>query len=222
MNALDQTSREYWREVLAATGFTAIPRWAVDPAVGVAEHEEMISDDLVATLRRLADEMSLSLGSVLLTAHAKVLAALSGEIGVLTGYVAVAGGQPLPCRLSTKPDSWRSLLVDARRVEKDLLAHQEFPVDDLRRELGQTEPAFEAVFDRTDNGAALARGAVFSVGLSRRENRLALRLRYRTEAIDKDCAARIAGYHLTALRLIAANPDAEHGRHSLLSTQELD
>ena len=80
MNRLDQTSREYWRGVLVAGGFTAIPRWAVDPVAGVAEHEEMISDDLVATLRRLADEMSLSLGSVLLTAHAKVLAALSGEM----------------------------------------------------------------------------------------------------------------------------------------------
>jgi len=46
MNRLDQTSREYWRGVLVAGGFTAIPRWAVDPAAGVAEHEEMISDVL--------------------------------------------------------------------------------------------------------------------------------------------------------------------------------
>ena len=221
MNALDPSSRDYWRGVLVAGGFTAIPRWTVNPAVGVAEHEEMISDDLVARLRRLADEMSLSLGSVLLAAHAKVLAALSGEIGVLTGYVAVAGGPPLPCPLTTKPDSWRSLLVDAHRVEKGLLSHKEFPVDDLRRELRQTEPAFEAVFDPTDSGGALAKGAVLSVGVSRRENQLALRLRYRTEAIDKDCAARIAGYHLTALTLIAADPDAEHGRQSLLSAEEL-
>ena len=220
MNALDQTSREYWRGVLVAGGFTAIPRWAVNPAVGVAEHEEMISDDLAATLRRLADEMSISLGSVLLTAHAKVLAALSGEMGVLTGYVAVAGGQPLPCRLTTKPDSWRSLLVDAHRVEKELLSHKEFPVNDLRCELGQTEPAFDTVFDPTDSGGALAKGAVLWVGVSRREDQLALRLRYRTEAIDKDCAARIAGYHLTALTLIAADPDAEHGRQSLLSAEE--
>src|SRR5262245_7015475 len=108
MNALDQKSREYWREVLLAGGFAAIPRWAVNPVVGVAEHEEMIPDDLVATLSRLADDMSLSLGSVLLTAHAKVLAALSGEMQVVTGYVAEEGGQPLPCPLSTKPNSWRS------------------------------------------------------------------------------------------------------------------
>src|SRR5262245_54017041 len=162
MNALALTSREYWRGVLVAGGFTAIPRWAVNPAVGVAEHEVMIPDDLVATLSRLADEMSLSLGSALLTAHAKVLAALSGEKQVVTGYVAVEGGQPLPCRLTTKPDSWRSLLVDAHRAEKELLSHKEFPVDDLRGELGQAEPACEAVFDPTDGGV-LARGAVFSV-----------------------------------------------------------
>src|SRR5436305_12754217 len=108
MNALDQTGRDYWRGVLLAGGSTAIPRWAVNPAVGVAEHEEIIAADLMATLRRLADEMSITLGSVLLTAHARVLAALSGETGVLTGYVAGAGGQPLPCPLTTKPESWRS------------------------------------------------------------------------------------------------------------------
>ncbi len=221
MNALDEIGRDYWRGVLGAEGSTAIPRWAVNPAVGLAELEEIISDDVVATLSRLADQMSLSLGSVLLAAHAKVLAALSGDMRVVTGYVAVEGGQPLPCRLSTQSDSWRSLLVDAQRVEKELLAHKEYPVDDLRRELGQTESAFEAVFDPTDSGGALAKGAVLSVGVSRRDNHLVLRLRYRTEAIDKDCAARIAGYHLTALALIAADPDAEHARQSLLSAQEL-
>src|SRR6185437_129356 len=51
--------------------------------------------------------------------------------------------------------------------------------------------------------------------------RLALRLRYRTDALDADAAARIAGYHLTALALIVADPEAEHGRQSLLSPGEL-
>ena len=39
--------------------------------------------------------------------------------------------------------------------------------------------------------------------------------------LDADCAARIAGYHLTALALIAADPDAEHQRQTLLSAEEL-
>ena len=30
---------EFWRDVLLAGGFTAIPRWTRDPVPGVAEHE---------------------------------------------------------------------------------------------------------------------------------------------------------------------------------------
>src|SRR5262249_6251092 len=50
---------------------------------------------------------------------------------------------------------------------------------------------------------------------------LGLRLRYKTDVLDAECAARIAGYHLTALALIAADPDVEHARQSLLSAGEL-
>ena len=59
------------------------------------------------------------------------------------------------------------------------------------------------------------------VGTSRDDGQLALRLRYRTDVLDADGAARIAGYHLTALELIAADLDAEHRRQSLLSAEEL-
>src|SRR5262249_52630612 len=49
---------------------------------------------------------------------------------------------------------------------------------------------------------------------------LRLRLRYKTDVLDTECAARIACYHLTALAMIAADPDAEHARQSLLSADE--
>ena len=91
MRMLSEAGREYWRGVLVAGGFTAIPRWTVDPVRASPSTRRSISDDLVATLRRLADELAVSLSSVLLAAHAKVLAALSGEREVVTGYVAVDG-----------------------------------------------------------------------------------------------------------------------------------
>jgi amino acid adenylation domain-containing protein len=50
---------------------------------------------------------------------------------------------------------------------------------------------------------------------------LVVRLRYRTDILDADCAARVAGYHLTALGSIAADLDAEPARASLLSPGEL-
>jgi amino acid adenylation domain-containing protein len=225
MGASVAAGREFWLGVLLGGGFTAIPRWAREPAAGVLEYEVAIPADLVAALRRRAEESAVSLSSVLLAAHAKVLAGLSGEREVGTGYVAVEGGRVLPCRLTTEPESWLMLLQEARRVESELLPHRDFPVEDLRRELGLTGPAFETVFDPTASldggGGELAGETVLWVGVAQRGGQLVLRLRCRADVLDADRAAGIAGYHLTALALIAADPDAEHRRQSLLSGEEV-
>ena len=193
-------------------------------------------DDLLAALRRLADELSVTVSSVLLAAHAKVLGTLTGELQVTTGYVGQQGGQPLLCRLTTEPDSWRALLLAAHRAESELLAHSDFPVDDLRHDLGLTESSFETVLDPrgldprwldptgldlTGDDGDLSEDTVLWVGTSGTDGQLALRLRYRTDVVDADGAARIAGYHLAALELLAADLEAEHRRQSLLSVEEL-
>src|SRR2546428_13095889 len=78
--------REFWRGVLLAGGFTVLPRWTLNPVPGVHEHEATIPDELAAALRRLANELAGPLRAVLLTAHAKVLGALSGEREVGTRH----------------------------------------------------------------------------------------------------------------------------------------
>jgi amino acid adenylation domain-containing protein len=217
-----EKSREFWRGVLLAGGSTAVPRWTLDPVPGVGEHEAAIPGDLAAALRRRADELAIPFRTVLLAAHARVLAVLSGEPEVVTGYAA-ADGPPLPCRLPAGPGSWRALLYRTYRAESQLLPHRDFAVGDLQRELGLAGPLFETVFDPAaapDRGD-LAEGVVAWVGIGPHRDRLVLRLRYRTDVLDADCAARIAGYHLAALTLIAADLDAEPGRQSLLSAAEL-
>ncbi|HET8916140.1 MAG TPA: AMP-binding protein, partial [Propionibacteriaceae bacterium] len=179
----------------------------------------------------MAYELDVPLSSVLLAAHAKVLSVLSGERAVATGYVGRQCGRPSLCRLTTEPDSWRTLLFTTQRAESELLAHSDFPVDDLRRDLGLTEASFETVLDPTglDHGGPDQNGkdgelpddAVLWVGTSGDDGRLTLRLQYRTEVLDADSATRIAGYHLTALELMAADLDAGHRRQSLLSVEEL-
>ena len=114
-----ERGREFWRGTLLAGAFTAIPRWTREPVAGVGEHEARISDELVAALRRLADELAVPLSSVLLTAHAKVLAALSGEREVSTGYAAMEGRPPLLCRMTTEPHSWRAMLLETHRAESN-------------------------------------------------------------------------------------------------------
>ncbi|EFE65015.1 non-ribosomal peptide synthetase [Streptomyces viridosporus ATCC 14672] len=221
--------REFWREVLVTGGSTTIPRWTLRPTAGADEHEAVIPDDVMNALRRLAKDLMMPLDSVMLAAHAKVLAALSGEHDVTTGCVVEEGGRPLPCRLTTAPTSWRALLLNTHRVASELLSHKDFPVDELRHELGLTEPPIETVihpnpaFGPCPAGVAddLAEDTVLRVAFSEHKGRSTLRLRYRTDVVDADYAARIAGYHLTALALLAADPDAEHARQSLLSDEEL-
>jgi amino acid adenylation domain-containing protein len=183
---------------------TTIPRWTRVPVAGVDEHEAKVPDEVVAALRELADELALPLGSVLLAAHAKVLGILSGESEVVTGYVAAAGRAPEPCRVTTAPRTWRALLLEIYRAELELLSQEKF----------------ETVLDPTGDGGELAEGTALRVGIVERDG-MVLRLRYRTDVLDADCAARIAGYHLAALASIAADPDAEHPRQSLLSAEEL-
>ena len=92
--------REYWTRVLAAGGTTAVPRWVTDPAPGIGVH--------LAPLPAAAED------ALLLAAHAAVLAALSGEADVVTGYVPAGADRPLPCPLSVGDCTWRRCLRTCR------------------------------------------------------------------------------------------------------------
>ncbi|MEA2614828.1 MAG: hypothetical protein QOE72_611 [Chloroflexota bacterium] len=219
MTTQAEGAREFWRRVLLAGGFTPIPRWTLHPVAGVGEHEATIPEDLVTVLRRLADGLAMPFSSVVLAAHAKVLAELSGDRDVVTGYVH-GDREALPCRLTGEADTWRRLLLDTHRAVSELLCRKDFPVDDLRRELGLSGPPVETVFSPGGAGDDLAEDIVLWLGLAHLDGHPLLRLRYRTDVLDADSAARVAGYHLAALALIAEDPDAEHGRQSLLSPEE--
>ncbi|GAA3062365.1 non-ribosomal peptide synthetase [Streptomyces glomeratus] len=221
MEAHVNADREFWSRVLAAGGSTAIPRWAPDPAVGVAAYETVVPGDTAEAVHALAGELEVPVSAVLLAAHAKVLAALSGEQEVVTGYAFGADGGPLPCRLTVAPPTWRELVSTVHRSAAELLAHRTYPVEELRRELGVAGPSYEVVLDPAGAGNALADTTVLAVDWEERGGRTLLRLRYRTEALSADCAARIGGYHLTALRLMTADAEAEHARQSLLSEEEV-
>jgi len=222
-----QAGRDFWRGVLTGGGSTAIPRWTSDPVPGIRVQEIAIPDEVAAALDGLADELRVPVDSMLLAAHAKVLAALSGEREVALGYVAAAGGDSLPCRLIIAAGSWRGLLLDVQLLESELLVHRDFRIGDLKGELGLAGSMFETVFDPTAAGPhpatdpPLAADTVLRVGISRHADQLGLRLHYRTDAMDAACATRIAGYHVTALALMAADPDADHAPQSLLSAAEL-
>jgi non-ribosomal peptide synthetase component F len=221
MGTLTAADRDFWAEVLTAGGATAVPRWARDPVPGVAEHEEPVPEEVAGAVRALAARTGVPARTVLLAAHAKVLAVLSADEDVVTGLVTGTALAPLPCRLPLAPRTWRELLLAVRRAETDLLTHRDFPVAALRRELGLTGPAYEAVFDPEDSAPTLPEDAVLAVGHREHSGRCVLRVRYRTEVLDAPAAARIAGYHVAALGRMTADVDAEHAGQSLLSAAEV-
>ncbi|WP_328690897.1 non-ribosomal peptide synthetase [Streptomyces phaeochromogenes] len=170
-----------------------IPKWTLDPVPGTAEYEVPLPEGLSREPRAL------------LAAHARVLAALSGEREVTVGYVAAKGEPPRPCPLTVGTGSWHDLLDHIREAEADLAAPG----------AGDEPAAFETVLD--PHGGRGPEDTVLHVAFEDHT----LRLRYRTDVLDADAAARIAGYHLTALSRLTADPDADPGRQSLLSDGEL-
>ncbi|MCS0600817.1 amino acid adenylation domain-containing protein [Streptomyces sp. LP11] len=214
-------AREFWSRVLTAGGVTAVPRWAERPVPGTAEQEMSVPDDVTDAVHGLVRRWGVPVSGLLLAAHAKVLAALSGEREVVTGYTTGVRGEPLPCRLTVPDGSWQALVTAAEHAEAEVLAHREYPVERLRRELAVTGPSYEVVFGPLGEDESHADDGVLHVRWSERGGRVKLRLRYRTDVLDAAAAARIGGYHLTALRLMAAAPDADHTGQSLLSADEV-
>ncbi|MFF3429322.1 amino acid adenylation domain-containing protein [Streptomyces sp. NPDC002602] len=221
----------------SAGGFTTVPRWTRAPEPGTAEYRLPIPDGLLADLDRLADRLGVGPASVLTAAHLKVLGALSGESEVVGACVAAPGGDPLPCRVTITTDSWRTLVLDVRRTLSAMpgtpAARREPSVDrdGPRARVPGSVPGIAVdvpviVFDPygEDDGPAGRPddGPPLRMSVTRREGgRRVWRLRHRTDAYDHDCAARIAGYHRTALELLTADPDAAPGPQSLLGAAEL-
>lgn len=220
MTTQTESSRQYWQNILSAGGVTTIPRWTLSPSSGVLEHEEKISGELVAGLQSLAKESSISVETLLLASHAKVLAALSGEANITTGYLIKSGNRALPCRLVVEPGSWRELLHAIHGRETELLSHSAFSVEELARDLNMTRQTFETVFNPTGKTGPLDENNLLSVNVMSDGDALTLRMQYRAEVLDSESAARISGYHVQALALMVADPNAEHATQNLLSDEE--
>ncbi|MFF9127539.1 amino acid adenylation domain-containing protein [Streptomyces sp. NPDC014889] len=207
----------YWREVLLGGGAVTLPRWSQQPA-GTDEHEFTVPADLSEAMLRLAGTLGVDISAVLLAVHAKVVGALSGEHEVRVGFADPEGAPPLPCLVDLRHATWRQLVEHVGTLTAVMSRHTDFPV-----ELVGDAPMFETVVGMGEPTSAWPDhvGLPLRIGLRRRAGRMCLVLRCRREVIDADYAARIAGYHLTALRLLTTAPGVAHTLRSLLGEEEL-
>ena len=226
MDRSAEAGRRFWQAVLTAGGTSALPRWVSHPADGAVEHEIPLDPALVSSLRTLAGDLAVSLSSILLAVHARVLATLCGQPDVVLGYVATGAATPLPCRVNTGHGTWRALLAESFCVETAILTHRGVDVARLRSTLDLTGPVFDSVVDPTGGtGAEVVdadRGVGLWIGVIERADRLVLRLRCRADVWDARALDRVGGYHLRALTAISEDVEAEHSQACLLSPDELD
>lgn len=184
---------------------TEIPRWTQDRHAGQEQVEVAVPENLRTAVPPLARAWEVTPGSVWLAAHARVLQALSGEAEITTGWMEAAG--TWRCELDLGQGSWRALVREAHARQVRALA------DQPGREQASphsASPGYEVVFDaRQDADAELPEGIVLGVSLRHTTGGDVLRLRYRRDVLDAGAARRIAGYHLTALRHLVADPEAE-------------
>ncbi|MEH2001260.1 MAG: amino acid adenylation domain-containing protein [Nostoc sp.] len=162
--ASSSTAR-YWSERLNDSTFTKLPRWSfVQTNTNVREvgvQEVTLSPKIFAGLKQLAQSAEVTLKSVLLAAHLRVLNFLTGESDVVTGVA--ANGRPeqsdgervlglflntLPFRLQFAGGTWTDLVQKVFAAEREMLPHRRYPLAEIQRSLGG-EPLFETAFNFT-------------------------------------------------------------------------
>ncbi|MFE5097486.1 amino acid adenylation domain-containing protein [Streptomyces sp. NPDC056638] len=197
--------------------FTRIPRWTAPSGggQGVGVYRALLPVEPTAALERAAADLGTTLPALLLVAHARVLAAVVSERDLLIGYRAAGpGAVETPLRLRVSRSSWADLVAEVTAAAAGVHQAQKRP-ETLLDLSGLAAPAAGA-------HDALPQGVVLRIAWDRDGDALALRIGYDRSVLDESYAARLADYHLTALRQLVASPAEPHDRQSLLSAGEIE
>ncbi|MEU8780924.1 amino acid adenylation domain-containing protein [Streptomyces sp. NPDC048637] len=215
--------RVFWQRVLGG-GYTPLPRWSRIPAAPSAVRRTAIPAGTADALHLLAERQGLSPDTLLLTAYVRVLAAVTGDSSVVTGYLPEEGQEksPLPLWAALSEGSWAELVTAVAELAAGTRRHSLRALDELRAETGRTEPLFDTVLvaGRAAVTEDLTAGTVLAAGLARTGDRLELVLSHRPDALDGEQADRFAGYLLAALSELAERPEAHHQEWSPVSPRE--
>ncbi|TDO36765.1 amino acid adenylation domain-containing protein [Paractinoplanes brasiliensis] len=172
-------TRDYWRDHLAGSDGSPLPRWSVtghgtlgetlpgerhdrDEALGHGSLVTPLGDDLRADIEEFARRAGVPFKTAVLAAHLRVVAAVTGgrdvTIGLSShGRLEEADGaevcglflNTLPFRVTLPDGSWRDLAGAVLDAEHEVMPHRRYPMAALQRELGRAS-LFEAGFVYND------------------------------------------------------------------------
>lgn len=189
---------------------TTLPRWTSTPppAARVEQLDEALPDDLAQALARAVADLGASDAALLLAAHARVLATLTGEGVVTLGHSRdhSRGGDLVPLTIAVG-GSWRELVAAVSAAMSDAA-----PAD---------QDTFDSAAGVGSGPAGLPAGVQLAVHAVLGTQPPRLQLRYRTDAVDTSYAQRLAGYHVRALDQLATDPDAPVDAACLVGAAEI-
>lgn len=222
----------FWTHLLSVGGSIVLPRWCDRPVPELAVVEAELpawltaGSELPAAQHRLPD----STVAALLTAHATVLSALTGQDEVVIGY-RTGEGQVLPLPAELGPQTWAELQADLQASRRGLLQHRDHDLPALAHRLRIALPFGDSVVDLdriavhapTEPSAFQPELPVVQLRVAQRTDRvLMLQLAYRRDCWNQAMADRVLGYHLAALDVLGRTPEHPHRDAVLLSDAEVD
>lgn len=196
---------------------TTLPRWTTTPtpARGVDHLARVLPNDLAQALARAVADLGASDAALLLAAHARVLATLTGEGVVTVGHA--VGDEIAPLTVPVG-GSWRELVTAVVAAMSRSGGAEAAPGGEFESMVGISA----AAATWTDAGSSdLPPGVQLALTATLGSQPPRLRLRYRTEAVDFDYARRLAGYHVAALDQLATDPDAPVDSACLVGAAEI-
>ena len=244
-------AQAYWGQQLAELDLARMPWKAEKVEPQPCFLQVPAPAGLAGKLELLARKAGVSVKSVLLAAHLRVVKLLSGQPDVLTGVI--ANGRPesddgekilglflntLPLRMRLDGGRWLDLVRDTAAAERALMPYRRYPFSALQRKAGSTalfEIAFNFVhfhvyraLESSGEVKILASSSfeqtnfnlLVNFGLDISRSNIHLRLDYNGAAIAPRLAENIGGYYMSALRQMAANPEARYETAVLLSEGE--
>ncbi|KAA2257566.1 amino acid adenylation domain-containing protein [Solihabitans fulvus] len=226
----DERDHEFWQRVTDEHAPLALPASWRDNATTEPQHLRVPFGDLADGLRDLAAQGAVSLKSVLLAAHLKVMATLTNEPRFHTGLVlhgrleAVGGERVLGMHLNTVPlphngiaRSWRQLVADTFAQETLIWAHRRYPLPAIQRASG-VERLVTVLFDYLDFHQVDSALVDAPTGGSGAVNEFALNvivsgghigLTFGAGVLGTADAARLAATYRAVLAAMAADPDGD-------------
>jgi amino acid adenylation domain-containing protein len=156
---------KYWDSMLNECVPGKLPRWPLGQGagsgVGIHRVQRAVPAEVSKGLRLMAHAAAVSIKSVLLAAHVKVMSCLLGHRDVLTGLI--SNGRPerldgdkvlgthlnaLPFRVLLSTQTWSELAQQVFEIERSLLPYRRYPIAELQRRHGR-QAFFEAVLNFT-------------------------------------------------------------------------